>query len=194
MYVKLVLPVAVKRMEKQLPVTEPVSKNRGMTPPVSSCFIVSHRSLTRQRHGRYSKCLKRSTKSCMRGEAAEEGYSRGCRMNVSNGPQVSHISGTSPTLSYQPLDMLPLRERGQMYDHRLMLVVEQLKKHWFLCNNSFTWWLCVSFRIVGTQLVCPSDEGFQWYSTAGKGSSASCLSAGKEGSVKSLEKDKGSTE
>lgn len=90
--------------------------------PVS--LSVSHRSLTRQRHGRYSKCLKRSTKSCMRGEAAEEGYSRGCRMNVSNGPRVSRIFGTLPTVSYPPLDVLLLSERGQMYDHRLILIVE----------------------------------------------------------------------
>ncbi len=59
--------------------------------------FLSHRSSTRQRHGRCSKCLRRLTKSCMRGAAAEEGYSRGCRMNVSNGPHVSHTFGTLPT-------------------------------------------------------------------------------------------------
>lgn len=42
--------------------------------------------------------------------------------------------------------------------------------------------------------MCPGDEGFQWFSTAGKSSSAISHSAGAGGSVRVSEKDKGSAE
>uniref|UniRef100_A0A667ZYC4 Family with sequence similarity 149 member B1 n=1 Tax=Myripristis murdjan TaxID=586833 RepID=A0A667ZYC4_9TELE len=41
-------------------------------------------------------------------------------------------------------------------------------------------------RILGTQLVCPSDEGFQWYATPETGSSPSHPSAGKDSTMKAL--------
>ncbi|XP_041738722.1 protein FAM149B1 isoform X2 [Coregonus clupeaformis] len=46
-------------------------------------------------------------------------------------------------------------------------------------------------RIQGSQLVCPSDEGFQWYATSGKGTStASSSSAGQNDSISSKPQDK----
>lgn len=49
-------------------------------------------------------------------------------------------------------------------------------------------------RIVGSQLVCPSDEGFRWFATGGKSSSAISQSTGTGGSVKVPDKDRGSSE
>ncbi|XP_072246883.1 protein FAM149B1 isoform X1 [Leuresthes tenuis] len=45
-------------------------------------------------------------------------------------------------------------------------------------------------RILGTQLLCPTDEGFQWFAS----SETDGPSAGKASTVKSQEKDKGGTE
>lgn len=165
---------------------------------LSLSIFLSHRSSTRQRHGRCSKCLRRLTKSCMRGEAVEEGYSRGCRMNVSSGPHVSHIFGTFPSnfLTFHKL-VKTWQQRDHCWVGNLRKNIPHLYEN-FIPLLMFSLCVCVgvfvSFRIQGTQLVCPSDEGFQWYATSVKGTSVSNPSAGKDSSVKSQEKMKGSSE
>lgn len=68
---------------------------------------LSHRSLTKQHRGRCSKCLKRSTKSCTRGEVPGLGFSGGCRRSVSSGPLASLIFGTLPNFPTNLFDFSP---------------------------------------------------------------------------------------
>ncbi|XP_043992304.1 protein FAM149B1 isoform X2 [Gambusia affinis] len=49
-------------------------------------------------------------------------------------------------------------------------------------------------RILGTQLLCPTDEGFQWYATPGTISHASRPSTDRKTTVKSQGKEKGAAE
>lgn len=82
-----------------LPSSRFQSLSRCMRIPTRILPCISHRSLTRQHRGRCSRCLTRLTKSCTKEEAAEEGSSRGCRMNVSSGPLISRIFGMSSAFS-----------------------------------------------------------------------------------------------
>lgn len=153
----------------------------------------SHRSSTRQRRGKCSKCLMRSTKSCTKGEAVKERSSRGCRMSVSNGPHASHIFGRSFDVSAllvlnDPLELWRSLIHAYLEKHFNAIHRFKGKKAFFIIVR-----LLVS-RIIGTQLLSPTDEGFQWFATPGTRSAASSPSAGRKSSVKSQEKDKGGAE
>lgn len=99
------------------------------------------RNLIRLLLDRSSICLRRSTICCTRENVKLN--SKVCRMNVKSGLLDSLIYGT-----YSIIHTCSDFKHNALWEESFLITEPVLGN-----------------RILGTQLVCPTDEGFQWYAT-----------------------------